>query len=92
MAFSETRGPGLYVMEDERGRRAYAVNLERGTRESDLAPAASAPWRGLSVESLRDEFWLKVRGREARGAVLAVAAACLVFEILLSLPRAFILV
>jgi hypothetical protein len=91
VAYSETERPGLYVMEDDSGSRVYAVNLDRGAAESDLAPPASVPWRDLDVERLREEFWLKVRGREARGAFLAAAAACLVLEMLLCLPRALAL-
>jgi hypothetical protein len=89
--YAETQHPGLYVMEDDAGSRVYAVNLERGSGESDLAPAGSPPWRELDVERLREEFWLKVRGREARGAVLAAVAAFLCLEMLLCLPRAFLL-
>ncbi len=90
--YFETARPGLYVMEDETGGRVYAVNLDRGAGESDPAPAAFAPWRELSVERLRDEFWTKVRGREARGMALAAAIACLVVEMLMCLPRVFFLV
>ena len=91
--YAETLRPGLYSMEDESGAgRVYAVNLDRGAGESDLAPAGSAPWRGLSAERLREDFWLKVRGREARGAFLAAAAAFLFCEMMLCLPRGIFLV
>jgi hypothetical protein len=90
--YTATERPGLYAMEDESGSRVYAVNLDRSTGESDLAPAGTPAWRELDVEHLREEFWLKVRGRDARGAALGAAAAFLILEMLLCIPRAFVLV
>ncbi|MDD5655713.1 MAG: DUF4159 domain-containing protein, partial [Elusimicrobia bacterium] len=78
--------PGLYVMDDGAAGRVYAVNLDRSTGESDPAPAAA--WPRLRPESLREEFWLRVSGRDARGAALLAAAALLLVEMVLAAPRA----
>jgi len=86
-----TQRPGLYLMEDDAGgSRVYAVNLDRGAGESDLSPAASPPWQGLSAGNLREEFWLKVRGQDMRTAALAAAVAFVLCEMILSLPRVFL--
>jgi hypothetical protein len=91
--FADTARPGLYAMEAEgAAARVYAVNLDRGSGESDLSVPDSPPWTGLRADSLLEDFWLKARGREGRTAALAAAAAFLFFEMLLALPRAFVLV
>ncbi len=88
--FAETGKPGLYEMEDDSGdRRVYAVNLDRGAGESDMSPPARPPWQGLAADKLRDEFWLKMRGQDARAAALCAAAALVLLELALALPRSF---
>jgi hypothetical protein len=81
--------PGLYALTEEGSsrRRVYAVNLDRATGESDLSPLPSPPWKPLRADDLAAQFALKVYGRDARSAALAGAAALLVLEMLLALPR-----
>jgi hypothetical protein len=92
MEFTDTARPGLYVVEEEgAAARTYAVNLDRGSGESDLRVPDAPPWTGLRADRLLEDFWLKVRGREGRTAALAAAAAFLLLEMLLALPRALLL-
>jgi hypothetical protein len=87
--FSGTDRPGLYTMTEEgSGRRTqYAVNLDRSTGESDLAPLPAPPWTPLRADDLALQFRLKVYGRDARAGALAAAASLLILEMLLALPR-----
>ncbi|MBI3554581.1 MAG: DUF4159 domain-containing protein [Elusimicrobia bacterium] len=81
--------PGLYTATEEGTdkRRVFAVNLDRRGSESDLEPLEVPPWRILESDSVASDFRLEVYGKDARGAVLATAAAVLLLEMFLALPR-----
>jgi hypothetical protein len=87
MTYPEAAAPGLYTLTEEgSGRRwVYAVNLDRSTGESDLAPLEDPPWRTLDSESVASDFRLEVYGRDARGPVLAAAVTLLLMEMFLAL-------
>ena len=80
--------PGLYELTEEgSGRRdVYAVNVDRATGESDLAPWTGAPWKALKPEALVPDFRREVYGRDAREGFLGAALLLLLLELLLSLP------
>ncbi|HAM34950.1 MAG TPA: hypothetical protein DCP85_03350 [Elusimicrobia bacterium] len=91
--YSLTSRPGLYAMDDDVGdSRVYGVNFDRGSGESDLSAVASPPWIAIDSERAREDFWLKVRGRDLRAAVMAAAVAFLVAEMLLCLPMSLAVV
>jgi uncharacterized membrane protein len=83
--------PGLYTLTEEGSAappRQYAVNADRSGGESDLSLLGEPPWKPLRVDALRRDFWLAVRGRDARPAALMAAAALLLAEMFLCLPKA----
>ncbi|OGR82331.1 MAG: hypothetical protein A3J74_04095, partial [Elusimicrobia bacterium RIFCSPHIGHO2_02_FULL_57_9] len=87
--YEQTIVPGLYSLSAHASGRqsVYAVNLDRSSGESDLTPLSEPPWKMVKLENLAADFWLEVYGREARGALLGLALACLFLEMFLSLPR-----
>ncbi|MBI4374831.1 MAG: DUF4159 domain-containing protein [Elusimicrobia bacterium] len=88
--YLQTQSPGLYALLGEAPgkRRAYAVNLDRSSGEGELKELEDPPWRTVAVESLASDFHLKVYGRDARSAALALAALVLVLEMFLAMPKA----
>lgn len=94
--YGQTAVPGLYTLvsegsgnrNDSPRRDVYAVNLDRSFGESDLTPLRQPPWRQIRIENLSTDFWREVYGRDARGALVGLAAAWLLLEMFLSLPRA----
>ncbi len=87
--YGRTLTPGLYMLtEHGSGRRSItAVNLDRGTGESDLTALENPPWRPIPSDALISGFALRVYGRNARGAALFLVALLLLLEMFLVLPK-----
>jgi hypothetical protein len=88
VSYELTDKPGLYLMEDgSPAGRVYAVNLDRATGESELAPISPPAWPRLRPEALREDFWVKLSGRDVGAAAMVAAAIFLLIEMALALPR-----
>ncbi|MHB2025778.1 MAG: DUF4159 domain-containing protein [Elusimicrobiota bacterium] len=89
LEFTDTSEPGLYTINAESEKpRAYAVNLDRSSGESDLSPFKFPPWTPIPAASAAARFKILVYGQAVRGALLILAAFLLALEMLLALgPR-----
>ena len=91
LEYRDTREPGLYFLHplgtEETATETYAVNLDRGGFESDLAPSAKPPFIGLRPDALREDFLRSVYGRELRTGALMLVLLIFLAETLLSSPR-----
>ena len=80
--------PGLYEFEEPGGvSTVFAVNLDASRGESELAPASATPWTAVEPEALEETFFARVYGQDRRGVFLGLAAAAMIIELLLCLPR-----
>jgi hypothetical protein len=83
----EAAMPGVYVFEEPGGKgEAFAANLDVTRGESDLSPAAAAPWRAADPDGLEQDFFDIVYGRDLAGWFLTAAALALLLELFLCLP------
>ena len=83
----ETPLPGLYTFEEPGGRSTiFAADLDSSRGESDLTPAGSPPWVSVGPQTLEEEFFDAVYGRDMAGWFLALAVMALLLELFLALP------
>jgi hypothetical protein len=86
--FTDTGAPGVYFLEFVAGSKthveAYAFNLDREGPEGDLQPVKKFPGRMLKQESLHEDFFREIYGREVRSALLGLVLALWILESLWS--------
>ncbi len=89
LRFDGTGSPGLYRWQavpplagSDSG--MFAVNVDPSSGESDLAPAASLPWRKIRLSDAAGDFASAVHGVEIASGILLAALLLLFAEGLLS--------